>query len=106
MPGPNDSIMHAELTHHEALVMLGPENPQMGALAPQGPSPVTLYVYVDDVDEVTSRAKLEGGNVVKQPEDTFWGDRCAVVVDADGHSWMLATHVKDVPFEEMVPPSA
>lgn len=104
MPGPDNTIVHAEMTHFDALVMMGAENPERGAVAPQGPSPVTMYVYVDDVDEVTSRANLQGGNVVSQPEDLFWGDRCSVITDPDGHSWMLATHVKDVPFDEMVPP--
>jgi PhnB protein len=63
-----------------------------------------LYLYVDDVDEVASRARLQGGNIAQHPEDMFWGDRCAIVVDTDGHCWMLATHVKDIAFEDMVMP--
>ena len=104
MPGPDGKIMHAELIHNESVVMLGPENHERGSFAPQGPSPVTLYIYVEKVDDVTSRAGSNGGKIVQEPTDMFWGDRTSVVIDPDGHSWMVATHVKDIPFDQMKPP--
>ncbi len=104
LKGPDDSILHAEMSHHDSMIMMGPESPERGAFAPTGPSPVRLYMYVADVDAVTDLARLHGGAVIQPPTDMFWGDRCAVVVDAEGHSWIIATHVKDIPFDEMVPP--
>lgn len=105
MPGPGGVILHAELMHNDSLLMLGPENPEMGAFAPQGgPSPITLYAYVDDVDDVASRASSNGARISQPPEDKFWGDRCCIIVDPQGHTWMIATHVRDVPPEEMIPP--
>ena len=103
VPGPEGKLMHAELMHKDSLVMLGPENPSMGALAPQGQSPVTLYTYVENVDEIASRASSNGAMLIKPPTDEFWGDRCAIIVDPHGHSWMFATHVKDVYPEDMHP---
>lgn len=104
MKGPDDSILHAEMSHHESMIMMGPESPERGAFAPTGPSPVRLYIFVADVDAVTDLARLHGAKVIQPPTDMFWGDRCALVVDAEGHSWIIATHVKDIPFDEMVPP--
>jgi|GEM_PF-305190 len=99
MPGPDGKIMHAEMLHNDSVIMMGPENPQMGA--PQGQSPVTLFAYVDNVDKVTARAAAAGAMVVQQPRDEFWGDRCSVLIDPQGHSWMLGTHIKDVSMDEM-----
>lgn len=96
MPGPDGSLMHAELGYKDSVVMLGPENQQMGSFAPQGPSPVTLYVYVENVDSVARRAASAGGKLMMPPTDMFWGDRTAIIVDPDGHNWMLATHYKDM----------
>ena len=99
MPGPDGKIMHAELLHNDSVIMMGPENPQVPA--PQGPSPVTIFIYVDNVDAITSRAAAAGAQVIQQPKDEFWGDRCAILVDPQGHSWMIGTHVRDVSMEEM-----
>jgi len=101
MPGPDGKIMHAEMMHNDSVLMMGPENPQMPA--PQGPSPVTIFAYVDNVDEVTARAAAAGAQVIQQPKDEFWGDRCAILIDPQGHSWMLGTHIRDVSMEEMQP---
>lgn len=105
MPGPDGKIVHAELMHNSSLLMLGPENPQQGACAPQGPSPVTLYTYVENVDELVARAGNSGGKVHMPPKDEFWGDRVCLIEDPQGHSWMFATHYKDVSPEEMAPPA-
>jgi PhnB protein len=99
MPGPDGKIMHAELMHNDSVIMMGPENPQVPA--PQGPSPVTIFVYVDNVDAVTARAAAAGAQVMQQPRDEFWGDRCSILIDPQGHSWMLGTHVRDVSMAEM-----
>ena len=108
MPGPDGKIMHAELTHGDCTVMLGPENFEMGAKAPStvGGTPLSLYIYVKDVDALTRRARAAGGNVVREPADQFYGDRVAVIVDPEGHIWGFATHQRIVPPEEMHPPSA
>lgn len=103
MPGPDGKLMHAELLHNDCVLMLGPENPQQGANAPQGSSPVTIYTYVENVDDVALRASTIGGRLVEPPSDRFWGDRCCMVMDTEGHMWMIATHVRDVPPEEMHP---
>jgi PhnB protein len=99
MPGPDGKIMHAEMFHNDSILMMGPENPQ--APAPQGPSPVTLFAYVDDVDALTAQAQAAGANVVSPPKDEFWGDRCAILVDPQGHTWMLGTHKRDLSMEDM-----
>ncbi len=104
MPGPDGKIVHAEMVHNGSVLMMGPANQQMGA--PEGQSPVILYAYVENVDEVASRAGGLGATVVQQPRDEFWGDRCCILVDTQGHSWMLATHVKDVSPDEMHPPQS
>jgi PhnB protein len=106
MRGPENAILHAEMSHVDSQIMMGPESPERGAFAPSGPSPVTLYLLVADVDAIADQARLHGGNIVQPPTDMFWGDRTAVIIDPEGHKWMIATHIKDVPFDEMVPPSS
>jgi PhnB protein len=106
MRGPENVILHAEMSHVDSQIMMGPESPERGAFAPSGPSPVTLYLLVADVDAIADQARLHGGNIVQPPTDMFWGDRTAVIIDPEGHKWMIATHIKDVPFDEMVPPSS
>jgi PhnB protein len=105
MRGPENAILHAEMTHLDSQIMMGPESPERGAFAPSGPSPVTLYLLVADVDAIADQARLHGGNIVQPPTDMFWGDRTAVIIDPEGHKWMIATHVKDIPFDEMEMPS-
>ena len=105
MRGPENSILHAEMTHVDSQIMMGPESSERGAFAPNGPSPVTLYILVADVDAIADQARLHGGNIVQPPTDMFWGDRNAVIIDPEGHKWMVATHVKDIPFDQMEMPS-
>ena len=104
MPGPDGKIMHAEMTHNGSVIMMGPENQQMGA--PQGASPVILYTYMENVDELAARATSRGATIVQPPRDEFWGDRCCILVDPQGHWWMMATHVKDISADEMKMPPA
>lgn len=104
MPGPDGKLMHAELMHNDSVIMLGPENPERQSFAPSGPTAHTIYMYVEDVDSVTNRAANHGARVVDPVKDQFWGDRTAVLIDPQGHSWMLATHVRDMSPEDMQMP--
>lgn len=100
IPGPGGMIMHAEMMHQDSMIMMG-QSPQMGTKAPQGTPPVSLYVYVEDVDALCKRAAAAGAKVKEQPVDKFYGDRVCLLNDPDGHYWYFATHVKDVSPEEM-----
>jgi PhnB protein len=103
MPGPNGVVMHAELQLGDSVLMLGEEAPQMGASSPQtiGGSPVSLLIYVKDVDASFARAEKAGGTVQMPPTDMFWGDRYGKLQDPFGHQWALATHKEDVSPEDM-----
>ena len=103
MPMPGGKIGHAELKLGDSIVMLADEFPDMGARSPKtiGGSPVTICVYVEDVDAVYDAA-VQGGATVLQPlENKFYGDRAGQVEDPYGHVWNLMTHVEDVSPEEM-----
>lgn len=98
-----DKLGHAEIRIGNSIVMLSDEWPDYGKLGPKargGPTGSYL-IYVEDVDAAFARA-LEAGAIPEQPlTDQFWGDRSGSVTDPFGHSWMLATHVEDVPPEEL-----
>jgi len=103
MPGPGGTIMHAEMRIGDSVVMLGEECPDMGAAAPPtiGGSPVSLLLYVRDVDASCARAASAGCTVEMPPTDMFWGDRYAKLKDPFGHKWGMATHKEDVSPDEM-----
>lgn len=103
MPGPGGSVMHAELRIGTSILMLSDENPDRGALSPKtvGGSPVSIFIYTEDVDALFARAVKAGARGVAPPADMFWGDRFAQLVDPFGHSWAMATHTEDVSPEEM-----
>src|SRR5262249_8804268 len=105
MPYPNSSkIAHAELQIRNHVLMLGDENPQMGAVAPAPnapPPPTAVMVYVHNVAAVFSKAVSKGAKAVMPPMDMFWGDRYGKFQDPFGHLWGVATHKKDVSQEEM-----
>ena len=96
-------IGHAELKIRDAIFMLADEFPDMGAVSPQtvGGSPVSLYVYVEDVDAFTEKAKAEGLKVLKPVSDQFYGDRSGHFEDPFGHKWGFATHKEDLTPEEI-----
>jgi PhnB protein len=103
MSGPDGKVGHAELELGDSLVMLADEHPEMGILGPKsiGGTPVTISVYVKDVDDVFERAIKEGAKELRAVEDQFYGDRSGQFEDPFGHRWSIATHVEDVPPEEM-----
>ena len=103
MPGPEGRVMHAELKVGTSIFMLSDENPERGALSPKtvGGSPVSVFIYTDDVDGLFKRATGAGANGVAPPSDMFWGDRMGQIIDPFGHIWAMATHKEDVSPEEM-----
>lgn len=103
MPGPDGRIGHAELQFGDSVVMLADEFPDMGAKAPSayGGSPVSIMVYVEDVDATFGKATEAGATVVRPPENQFYGDRSATFDDPFGHRWTVNTHVEDVSPEEV-----
>jgi PhnB protein len=100
---PDGRVGHAELEIGDSVIMLGDEYPEMGFRGPKtiGGTPVTLNVYVDDVDRVFARALAEGATSVRPVENQFYGDRSGSFEDPFGHRWNVATHVEDVPPDEM-----
>jgi PhnB protein len=105
MPGPNGTVGHAELKIGDSHIMLADENPSMGqghtSASTIGASPISLYVYLPDVDKVFDRAIAEGAKVLKPVQDQFYGDRSGFLQDPFGHLWGVATHVEDVSPQEM-----
>ena len=102
---PDGSIAHAEIEIGDSKIMLAEENPQWGNLGPLalGGSPVTLCLYVEDVDAVFAQALKEGAKVIAGMEvkDQFYGDRAGSLTDPFGHKWSIMTHIEDVSTEEM-----
>lgn len=103
MPGPDGSVAHAELAIGDSVLMLADENPQTGSRSPKtlGGTPVHLFLYHEDVDAAFERAVAAGATPVMPPQDMFWGDRYGRLTDPFGHEWSMATHIEDVPPEEM-----
>ncbi|MFN2556782.1 MAG: VOC family protein [Nitriliruptorales bacterium] len=103
MPAPDGKIGHAELELGDSVIMLSDEYPEMGVRSPKsiGGTPVSLHVYVEDVDAVFNQALQAGATVLREVEDQFYGDRSGQLEDPFGHRWSVATHVEDVPPEEM-----
>lgn len=103
MEAPDGKIGHAEIEIGDSKIMLSDEFPGMGQNSPQalGGSPVTIHLYVEDVDAVAAKAVAAGGKKVGEVEDRFWGDRSGTVEDPAGHLWHLATHKEDVSPDEL-----
>ena len=102
LPGPGGKLMHAMVRIEGSAVMLVDEMPEWGALGPKSlkGSPVTLHLYVKDVDAFVQRAVSAGAKVTMPVADMFWGDRYGKLEDPFGHHWSVATHVRDVSMEE------
>lgn len=101
--GSDGKAMHAELTLRGTTLMLGPEVPQMGSRSAKtiGASPATLYLLTESVDKVVAKAVKLGAAPKGPVTDMFWGDRCGTVVDHEGYTWMVATHMAEPTPQEM-----
>jgi PhnB protein len=97
-PGPDGTIMHAEIRIGDSIVMLGDEMPEQGGRSPKsiGGTPVSFFVYRDNVDEEWQRAVAAGAKEIMPLADQFWGDRTGCLEDPFGHKWWLAQHVQDL----------
>lgn len=97
------SVAHAELEIGDSKIMLSDEFPEMNCLSPAsiGGSPISLYLYVEDVDKTFNLAVSEGASVLYPVADQFWGDRHGSIKDPFGHIWSISTHVKDLAEEEI-----
>lgn len=97
------TIMHADLKIGDSVIMLTEESTEMKALSPEsiGGSPVSLYVYVKDVDGVFNQSVSEGATVLYPVRDQFYGDRSGYLKDPFGHLWSIATHKKDLSPDEI-----
>jgi PhnB protein len=103
MPYPDGKIGHAEIKIGDSPIMLADEVPDMKYLSPKtlGGSPVSILLYVEDVDTVFNRAVAAGATQDRPVEDKFYGDRAGSLIDPFGHTWHVATHKEDVTPEEM-----
>lgn len=97
-------FMHAEIVIGDSFVMIGQEDERCGSVSPRTlkGTPVTLHLYVTDVDHAFKRAIGAGAKEIMPASDMFWGDRYGVVEDPFGHRWSLATHMRDVPPEQIM----
>ena len=99
----NGQLGHAEIKIGDSPIMLADEQPEMKYLSPQtlGGTPVSIMIYVDDVDTIFPQAIAAGGSETKALQDQFYGDRSGTLTDPFGHVWTVATHKEDVSPEEM-----
>ena len=102
-PAPEGKIGHAEIKIGDSPIMLADAYPNMGYKDPKsiGGSPVSLMIYIEDVDTVFNRAVAAGATVKEAVTNKFYGDRSGSLIDPFGHVWHVATHMEDVPMEEM-----
>lgn len=98
-----DRVGHAELEIGDSVIMLADESPAMEAYGPRHykGSPISLLVYVEDVDATAEKAVAAGATVVRPIQNQFYGDRSGIVLDPFGYRWSIATHIEDVSPEEM-----
>lgn len=103
LDAPGGKIGHAEIRIGDSIIMLADEHPEMGAVSPEtlGGSPVSIMLYVEDVDSRFDAAIKAGGTVVRPVEDQFYGDRNGTLKDPFGHQWTIGTHKEDLTPEEI-----
>ena len=103
MPAPDGKLMHAEVRIGDSTLMINDEMPDFGTRGPQtiGGSPVTIHIYVSDVDAFFERATNAGAKVDMPVADMFWGDRYGKLEDPFGHKWSVGTHTEDLTPEEI-----
>jgi PhnB protein len=100
---PGGKVGHAELAIGDSVIMLADEYPEMDAVGPKtvGGTPVTMSVYVENVDATFDRAVKAGAKALRPVENQFYGDRSGQFMDPFGHKWHVASHIEDVPPDEM-----
>jgi PhnB protein len=103
MEQPNGRLGHAEFRIGNSIIMMADEHPQMGYRGPKalGGTPVSILLYVEDVDTVAAKVVKEGAKVLRPVENQFYGDRSGTFEDPFGHVWTVASHVEDIAPEEM-----
>lgn len=103
MDGPGGTIGHAEIAFGDAVVMLADEYDDIGHIGPKklGGTPVSICIYVEDVDAVFTKALQNGAKEIQPVEDKFYGDRAGTLEDPFGHKWNVMMHIEDVPPDEM-----
>jgi PhnB protein len=103
MPGPGGRIGHAEIEIGGSRIMLADEFPDMNCKGPKafGGSPVSIHLYVDDVDAVAERAVAAGAKPTQPVQDKFYGDRMGTLEDPFGHTWHVSTHKEDLSEAEL-----
>jgi len=104
-PAPDGTVAHAETQIGDSVLIVEEEDPRRGTTAPPAGglpgTPVFQFIYVEEVDAVVARAVDRGATLQRAPEDQFYGDRDAFIVDPFGHGWTVASHVEDVSPEEL-----
>lgn len=104
MPGPDGKgVMHAEMMIGNSIIMMGEEHPNESCRSAEtiGGSPVSFYLYLENVDEAFERAVAAGATVRMPLDEMFWGDRAGTLQDPFGYSWTLASHTRDLTQEEI-----
>jgi PhnB protein len=103
MLNPAGKVGHAEITIGGSCIMLADEHPEIDALGPKavGGTPVSLHLYVEDVDTVVAKAVAAGATLIRPVADQFYGDRTGGIADPFGHRWFVATHTEDLSPEEL-----
>jgi PhnB protein len=103
LEGPGGRIGHAEIQIGDSRIMLADEHPEFGAVSATtlGGTPVSICLYVADVDAWAQRAVAAGAEVLRPVKDQFYGDRSGTVADPFGHKWTIATHKEDLSPEEV-----
>jgi uncharacterized glyoxalase superfamily protein PhnB len=103
MPGPEGKLLHVLIRIGDSAVMLADECPDWGGFGPKALKgfPVTIHLYVEDVDATAAQAVAAGAQITMPVADMFWGDRYGILKDPFGHQWSVATHVRDVAPEEL-----
>ena len=105
LPVPGDKIAHAELEIGNSVIMLAdePAGSECSSKSPAtvGGTPVTIHIYVEDVDTVYAKALAAGAKEIRAVANQFYGDRSGMFSDPFGHHWNVATHVEDVPPDEI-----
>ncbi len=96
-------VGHAEMRIGDSIIMLADEYPDMGYRGPQalGGTPVSILLYVENVDQLFKRAIGAGGKELRPVQDQFYGDRSGTLADPFGHVWTIATHKEDLSPQEI-----